>query len=507
MQDDLLPDQSLSEKLVKKWFWLYLFAYLIAPAGYIIKVIISNSVSVADVGILYSIIGFVGILNIYNDLWLTESLQYFLPRYRIKKQFNYIKTSIFLSVSVQFVTAVIIALLLWYGAPWLATNYFHSESAMVVIRYFCFFFLGINLFQSMQNIFSSFQDTFNSQLIEFIRMRSVVWFTAIYFFTGAHDITSYSMSWIFWLAIGVIIGWVVFLTVYKKRLFQGVLVWEKPMLKEYITYALRAFIGLNAGNLFGGIIQQLTIVMSWPEAAWYYANFMSLFGISAIVIWPIMSLIFPIVSELVSKNETGKLSLLFNFFYTYFLVLSLCLVVFFAVLGKEIALVIFWMKFLISGSLLTLGSIFIVFNILLVFNLFVLAGMWMLKERVKILFRSTLFTIIVTIVALPSLWVYGSLLGFGAGQVLLFILSFVKVQRKIEFTVHSGFILKNIVLLAVIGLGLYLTKDNFIVFDDMLRLQNLRNLALLSLVFFVVFTIFNQDKVRLLKQEFIKLRK
>jgi hypothetical protein len=46
---DLLPDQPLGEKLIKKGFWLYLFSFLIAPAGYVIKVIISNSVSVADV--------------------------------------------------------------------------------------------------------------------------------------------------------------------------------------------------------------------------------------------------------------------------------------------------------------------------------------------------------------------------------------------------------------------------------------------------------------------------
>jgi hypothetical protein len=42
--------------------------FLIAPAAYFIKVIISNSLSVSDVGVLYTIVGLVSILNVYNDL-------------------------------------------------------------------------------------------------------------------------------------------------------------------------------------------------------------------------------------------------------------------------------------------------------------------------------------------------------------------------------------------------------------------------------------------------------
>jgi len=48
---DLLEDENLGQKLVKKGFWLYLFSYLIAPAGYLVRLLISNSpeVSVEEV--------------------------------------------------------------------------------------------------------------------------------------------------------------------------------------------------------------------------------------------------------------------------------------------------------------------------------------------------------------------------------------------------------------------------------------------------------------------------
>jgi hypothetical protein len=40
--------KTLSEKFIKKGFWLYLFSFIIAPIGYVIKIIISGNISVSD---------------------------------------------------------------------------------------------------------------------------------------------------------------------------------------------------------------------------------------------------------------------------------------------------------------------------------------------------------------------------------------------------------------------------------------------------------------------------
>jgi O-antigen/teichoic acid export membrane protein len=84
--------------------------------------------------------------------------------------------------------------------------------------------------------------------------------------------------------VGLIIASIIFYKKYRKRLLQGKIVREKPMLKEYIKYALWCFLGLNIATLFGQIIQQIIIVMIGPEAAGYYTNFLSLFGIAAVIV-------------------------------------------------------------------------------------------------------------------------------------------------------------------------------------------------------------------------------
>ena len=123
---------------------------------------------------MYSIISLVSFLNVYNDLGLTESLQYFLPKFWIRKEYNHIKTSIWLSLGAQIITSLIIVGGLLIGNERLANNYFHSQQAETILQYFCIYFLGINLFQTLQSIFIAFQKTFDYQVVDFVKMRSIV---------------------------------------------------------------------------------------------------------------------------------------------------------------------------------------------------------------------------------------------------------------------------------------------------------------------------------------------
>ena len=61
-----------------------------------------------DIGLFYSILGLIGIIASYNDLGLTESLQYFLPRYLIAKDYAKAKSLLVTTWLIQFVSGIII---------------------------------------------------------------------------------------------------------------------------------------------------------------------------------------------------------------------------------------------------------------------------------------------------------------------------------------------------------------------------------------------------------------
>ena len=83
----LHAEETLAQKFVKRGFWLYLFTFLAAPFSYLVRVIISRDLNVHDFGLFYGIISLLTLLSALNDLGATESLNYFLPKYLIKKEY------------------------------------------------------------------------------------------------------------------------------------------------------------------------------------------------------------------------------------------------------------------------------------------------------------------------------------------------------------------------------------------------------------------------------------
>jgi Na+-driven multidrug efflux pump len=72
---------------------------------------------------------------------LTEALQYFLPKYWIKKEYSHYKTAIYFTLLVQLLFGSALALLMYWGADWLAIHHFKSPQAASVLKTLCWYFV------------------------------------------------------------------------------------------------------------------------------------------------------------------------------------------------------------------------------------------------------------------------------------------------------------------------------------------------------------------------------
>ena len=104
----LNSSETLTEKFIKRGAWLYFFAFITGPVGYIVKIILSHDLSVEEIGILYGIISLITLLSTYHDLGLTESLNYFLPKFIVAKDWGRFKSIVFFSIIVQLVSSTLI---------------------------------------------------------------------------------------------------------------------------------------------------------------------------------------------------------------------------------------------------------------------------------------------------------------------------------------------------------------------------------------------------------------
>ena len=210
---------SLSEKFLKKGFWLYFFSFIIGPIGYIIKIIISSELSVSEVWILYWIISLIVILSAYNDLWMTESLKHFIPEFVTKKRYDKIKSVLFYAFFVQIFSSLLISLFFYFWADYIAQNYFKTIEAKEILKVFAFFFIWLNIFQTINNFFMAVQDTFNHKLTELIRMSFIMFSVLFIFFWDYYSLLHYSYSWLIWLYIWVLLILFIFYKKYYKNYF------------------------------------------------------------------------------------------------------------------------------------------------------------------------------------------------------------------------------------------------------------------------------------------------
>lgn len=504
---DLLPDQSLGEKLIKKGFWLYVFSFLIAPTWYLIRILISNSVSVEEVWILYSIISFIIIVSTYNWLWLTESLKYFIPKYWNKKEYDNMKTIIIVSLLVQILTSIILIFIMFFAADWLALNYFKDPLSSQILKYFCVYFLWINILQVIQSVIISFQDWFNNRLIELIKMWSTVIFVLIFFLLWKQTIFYYSLWWICWLLIAVIAWLIIFKNKYSKVITKWKLWFDKSEFKKYKKYALWTFFGMNVGIILWQIDQQMVLFMLWSKSAWYYSNYLSILNIKWLLISPIMMIILPIVSELASKWEWVKLNLLNSVFYNYFWVFSISLWFFMIALWPEISLVLFWGKFLFSWYLVQFWAGFIILSILLLYNFNVLAGVSKVKENTKIIFIAVLVNILINYFLIKTIWIYWAIIWTIVWWLIIFVMTFLEIKKTNTIKLNFRFLWFNLLSILILSWIIYFIKWKFFIIDDIYRYRNLFYIIVLWLSYYLVILWLNYKKCFLLKSEIKNIRR
>lgn len=110
----MTSDNHYFSRLLRKNIWIYFFSFLIAPTGYIVKVVISNSVSVEELGTLYAVMSFMTILGSYNDFGMTESLNYFLPSYIHEKSKKKITNTFSIALLTQTISSIVLVTFLFF---------------------------------------------------------------------------------------------------------------------------------------------------------------------------------------------------------------------------------------------------------------------------------------------------------------------------------------------------------------------------------------------------------
>ncbi len=492
--------------------WLYIFAFLTGPIGYFVKIILSNDLSVGEMWILYWVISLVSLLSVYHDLWLTESLNFFLPKFIVEADYSRFKSVLAYALFVQLPTSLSIWLFLYLGSDYIAINYFHDANTWNILRIFCYFFVLLNLYGIASTVYWATQNTKYQKGLELLRMLAILGLTLSLSFTWYWNIVNYSWNWIFWIWIWTAISYVLFYHKYYKPYLKWVkIVYEKPLIKKVFSYAIWVLLAANVWMVLSQVDMQLIIYLLWPETAWYYTNYLSIIWIPFLMIVPIIWFLFPVISELHGKWDEEKIKTIKNLFYKYFWVIWIIVSWFMFIFARELTTTLFWQKFAFSWDILMFSIFFIVFNFLLQINFQILAWTWRIRDRVKILWVWLACNIPLNLILIKAFesaqswtWALGSSLAVGLSWIPMFYLSH-RATKKYSGKFDLRFFLKNALLSAILCLLLLIFGKPLFIWAN--RIESLFLILILWILYIMPLIALNLKEWKLFLDELLKIKK
>ena len=510
MDKNILQEETLSHKLISKWFWAYVFVIFTAPLWYLIRLVASNTLSVSDIWIIYWVISLMSLLYSYNDLWLTESMQYFLPKYRLEGKKWQIKNIIWLSFFMQLITWVIIFCLLFFNAEWLAVHHFHAIEAENVIKVMSFYFLWYNLIQVCSSIFVAFQDTFNSWLMQFCNMFSVLIFSIIFWLCASFNVWSFALVWIIWVGIWISIWLIQLWRKYNHLLKLPREKIDKKLITTQFKYAFWVFLTSNVWTLLWNVDQQLVLNKLWAESSWYFTNMLSLLNIFVTIVGPLLWLLFPIATELSTRKEKEKFIMLESTMYTHFAFLAIVMWWIFLVFGQEISVLLYWEKFRFSWELLQILWPCLIFQCLSWLNFNLLAWLGKIKQRFAILLVSLIVNVTCNVLVLFvfNLDLHAVITVLALSWIVQFIWWLIYIKKWYPFNFDRRFFFKNILIIWILcGIFYWIKNISALFYPDQNRRQLLFMLAEICMIYVWIIAWFNRRKIKALRNEVQKVRK
>lgn len=487
-----MSDSNFFSRLLRKNIWIYFFSFLIAPTGYIVKIIVSNSVSVEELWVLYAVMSLMTILGSYNDFGMTESLNYFLPEHIHKKNKREITNTLSIALFTNFITSTIFSLTLFFSAHWLSLHYFRSDIAETLIQILVVQFFAQNLFTTLNTFFQSIQDTKLQKSVDFLRMVFLMIFVYILWFIDLGTVQYYAGAWsisiLFWLLLS---AGLLFIK-YRSYFILSGWIFSFESYKKIFKYAIWVMLSANVGMLLSQIDMQMVVYFLWPKDAGFYTNYLSLIRIPFLFLLPWVYFLFPVFSDLLKRNEIEKVYSIRTFVYELFSILWVIMTSFFLLFWPDLTLALFGPWYETSGKILLYSSPFLLFNFLLQIDFQILSASGKPKVKMYILLAGVVLNIITNYIFLHLWWVVGSAFSSGFGWLFIWLLSF-HATRQFRSVFRWWLFFYNI--LGFFLLSLILSQLDLQQYTDG-RIELFLWILCISLIYCILFIIINQHEFR-----------
>lgn len=420
--------------------YLFIGSILAAIFAYATKLILVRNLTVEEYGLFFAVFTFVLFFVIFRELGFSQGLVRFITEYRLKNQFGKIKSVVLGTFLIQLIASIIIVSILWIISDFLAIHYFESEDAKILLR-ILIFYIPLSILQIQINaIFLGFKSklyAFSQATFNFILLFLVI----IVLQNGLVQI-----AWVHILVFLLFSLLFSYFVLQKVRFFLNKADSFIAENKKIILFSYPILLGSTGGVILAYFdTLMITYFDTLANVGIYNIIFPSAFLIS-IIGNSVITILFPVVSELVVKKDTKKIQNSFVLIYKYLAILIFPILFFILYYSKDIIRVFFGADF-ISGSvpfqIILFGVLFFMLNSL---NLQVISAFKQTTVVMKTYVFGGILNVILNLFLIPPFSITGAAIATLVSYIFMFFFSLTHLKKFVTPKVKIFQIIQIVIL-------------------------------------------------------------
>jgi stage V sporulation protein B len=414
-----------------------IFNILAGITAYLTRLILARSMTPAEYGLFYAVFTLVTFSLFFRDLGFDQALVKYIAEWKVTKKYNEIKTAIAAVLCIQLVASIILSIVFFTLADFLAQNYFRNPAAATILKVLIIYVLFSLTIRTIRGLFQGIQEMGLFSSTEFIK-NTIVFITSAIFISLGFGIFAPMIAF-------AIVG-PIFLLTYLPFIIKKYSFLKDSKIANFSSTAHQLWIfgmqvfATSAGSKIIGEIDTLILT---------YTRTLTEVGIYNVVLPSAMALLmigtsaasaaFPMVSELWAKNDKIRLSKGITLLNNYSFVIMAPVLLTIAVFASFFLNLLFGSEYTPGSTALQILLIGVLFFIVAVINMNIISGIGKPKEVTKIVIAAAVVNLILNIIFIP---IYG-INGAAFATTISYLLALLISTRKVTTYMNIQFPIKQ----------------------------------------------------------------
>ena len=445
---------SYLQTVARGSFYRIFFLILASFIGYLIRIILSKSLTLKEFGLFYSVFAFVNFFILFGNLGLVSSLVKFLPEYIVNKEQQKISSSIFSVFSVISISSLVVIAILILSGGFLAEHFFKIPESKYILYFLCIYFALEVFVDIITNIFLSFKRMLLYSIREFLINSFVLIFIISSLVSGVFSpVFAYIISLLLVLIIFLFFFFKTFpINKYKPR-------FSYPTIKKFFRFGI-----LMLSATIGGVI-----ISSFDTLMLTYFDTLEKVGVYNVVLPTAMILVFfgssisailfPVLSEMWTKKYIETLIDAIAIIHKYGMLFTLPIGFIFMIYPEVILNYLFGEEFIIGVNALRILTIGVLLYAISTVNIASLSAFDKVSYTSKIVLSATALNIILNFILIPMFSIDGAAIATTISYMFILISSTIMLRRILPIKYPFVHWIKTWILyILFLILGFYLKK-------------------------------------------------